>query len=321
MAQKWNTSFGDSKTNEHDHAGDLASSTTHTSSHGHRLNGDAITDTQFNNDTAYSGSEYYGSEVAEQSEGEQLEGDDNPPKRRKTDNFNGGPMEFSEADIAFQLQAAAVDFNESHSHVDEDDAVESPELSNEEAWELFKSLFDYHHINPYSSWEKLVEEGRIIDDERYAVLGTMKSRKTAFEEWSKAKIKELKAKKVDEEKIDPRVAYFSFLQSKATPKLYWPEFKRKYRKEAVMKDTSITERDKERWFRDYISRLKLPLSTLKSDLVKLLESIPTSKLNNQTVMSELPSDLLADIRYVSLDARLRDQLIETYIQTAGPPPA
>ena len=87
-----------------------------------------------------------------------------------------------------------------------------------------------------------------------------------------------------------------------------------------MKDTSLSDKDREKWYREHISRLKLPQATLKSDLTTLLKSIPISKLNNQTLTSHLPPEIVTDLRFISLDPKTRDPLVEAYIQTLGPPP-
>jgi hypothetical protein len=47
--------------------------------------------------------------------------------------------------------------------------------------------------------------------------------------------------------------YLEFLQRNATPKLYWPEFKRKYKKEPEMRDSKLSDKDREKWYRDYIA--------------------------------------------------------------------
>ena len=59
--------------------------------------------------------------------------------------------------------------------------------------------------------------------------------------------------------------------------------------------------------------LKLPESSLKSDLTALLKSIPLKLLNRSTSLNALPAVLLTDIRYISLRAQIRDSLIEAYI--------
>ncbi|KAK3935081.1 Pre-mRNA-splicing factor dre4 [Diplogelasinospora grovesii] len=268
----------------------------------------------------YDSSEYEEVEVTD-SEGEPDE-DGNPTKRQRTedpnDQQNDGPVEFTEEDIAAQLAAMGADYDEVEYNMSEEH--EEPVLSDEDARELFKDLLNDYNINPYSPWEKLIEEGRIFDDPRYTVLNTMRSRKEVWEEWSRQKIQELKERRAKEEKKDPRIPYLAFLQEKATPKLYWPEFKRKYKKEDPMKDTKLLDKDREKMYREHINRIKLPQATLKADLKKLLESVPLGLLNNQTMVDHLPPQVLSDLRYISLDRKIRDPFIEGYIQGLPPPP-
>ncbi|EON97184.1 putative dna replication protein 4 protein [Phaeoacremonium minimum UCRPA7] len=278
----------------------------------------------------YDSSEYEEVEVTDdEAEGGGSGDDEHVSKRQRTEEpveDEDQPVEFSEADIAYQLQAMGEDYGLEPGEYDDGNMDEWPEgveglgLSEEDSRALFKDLLNDFHINPYSPWEKLIEEGRVFDDPRYTVVNTMKARKEVWEEWSREKIKELKDSRAKEGKKDPRIPYFAFLQEKATPKLYWPEFKRKYKKESAMKDTSLSDKDREKWYREHISRLKLPQSTLKSDLTTLLKSISSSKLNNQTLPSHLPAEIVTDLRYISLDPKTRDPLLEAYIQTLGPPP-
>ncbi|KAL2264493.1 hypothetical protein VTJ83DRAFT_7003 [Remersonia thermophila] len=273
----------------------------------------------------YDSSEYEEVEVTD-DEGESLEGDaeGHSHKRQRTQEpvAGAGPAEFTEADIEAQLAAMNAEYGEDVEMGEGgwEEGDEGLPLSEEDARELFKDLLNDFNINPYSPWEKLLEEGKVFDDARYTVLPTTKARREVWEEWSKAKIQELKERRAREEKKDPRIPYLAFLQEKATPKLYWPEFRRKYRKEESMRDTKLTDKDREKWYREHINRLKLPQSTLKSDLKRLLESVPLSALNNRTMVSDLPSQVLADIRYISLEPKIRDPFIEAYIQGLGPPP-
>lgn len=66
---------------------------------------------------------------------------------------------------------------------------------------------------------------------------------------------------------------------------------------------------------NYSPGLKLPDSTLTTDLVGLLKSIPLQSLNRSSSMEMLPAALLTDMRYVSLRANVRDPLIKAYIET------
>lgn len=274
----------------------------------------------------YDSSEYEEVEVTD-DEGE--DDDEHAPKRQRTDEDPAEadqPVEFSEADIMAQLQAMGEDYGLEQGEYDDGQMDEWPEgaagmeLTEEDARALFKDLLNDYRINPYSPWEKLIEEGKVIDDSRYTVLSTTRERKEVWEEWSREKIKELKEQRAKEEKKDPKIPYLAFLQDKATPKLYWPEFKRKYKREPAMKDMALPEKDKEKLYREHINRLKMPQATLKADFAALLKSAPLSQLNNQTLPSQLPSQIMADIRYISLDPKTRDALVETYLQTLGPPP-
>ncbi|GAW13826.1 hypothetical protein ANO14919_032160 [Xylariales sp. No.14919] len=285
------------------------------------------------------GSDYEEVEVTDDEEAEgdenEVEGDgesddDNlrPSKRQRTEEpAEETPVEFDENDIAYQLQAMGEEYGLDPGEYDDGNPEGWPEgaeglaFSDSDTRELFKDLLNDFGINPYSSWEKLIEDGRIFDDSRYTVLATMKARKEVWEEWSRERIRVLREQRAREEKKDPRIPYMAFLQQKATPKLYWPEFRRKYKRETPMQDTSLNDRDREKWYREYINRLKLPQDTLKKDLTSLLKEIPARILNNQTLLESLPSQLVADVRYISLDPKVRDPMLAAYIQTLGPPPA
>lgn len=278
----------------------------------------------------YDSSEYEEVEVTddEGDGGDNIDGE-HAQKRQRTDDpadNDDQPVEFSEADIAFQLQAMGQDYGLDPGEYDDGHMEEWPEgaegldLSDEDATALFKDLLNDFGISPYSPWEKLIEEGKIVDDSRYTVLSTTKARKEVWEEWSREKIKELKEQRAKQEKRDPRIPYLALLQEKATPKLYWPEFKRKYKKLPAMKDASLSDKDREKLYREHINRLKLPQATLKADLVTLLKSVPNAHLNNKTLLSHLPPQIATDIRHISLDAKTRDALVEAYIQTLPSPP-
>ncbi|KAI0899062.1 hypothetical protein F4806DRAFT_323277 [Annulohypoxylon nitens] len=272
-------------------------------------------------------SDYEEVEVTDDEDDEGDDADDRQSKRQRTEDPAGDmPVEFNEDDIAYQLRAMGEDYGLDPGEYDDGDPDAWPEgaeglpLSDTDAKELFKDLLNDYGINPYSPWEKLIEEGRVFDDSRYTVLNTMKARKEVWEEWSRERIQIMKEQRAKEEKKDPRIPYLAFLQQKATPKLYWPEFRRKYKKEPSMRDSSLNDRDREKWYREHINRLKLPSDTLKKDLTALLRSVPLRSLNKTTHLANLPPQILADVRYISLDPQTRDPLIEAYIQMLAPPP-
>lgn len=289
----------------------------------------------------YDSDEYEEVEVEvtdDEGQGEGRAGDENdddgndsehPSKRQRIemgDEQGDDPLEFTEADIIAQLQAMGEDYGLEPGDYDDGnmedwpEGAEGVEFSEEDAKFLFKDMLIDLRINPYSSWDKLLEEGKIIEDPRYTALGTTKARKECWDEWTREKIAELKEQRAKQEKKDPKIAWMAFLQEKALPKLYWPEFKRKYRKEDPMKDMKLSDKDREKSYREHINRLKMPQTTLKSDLTALLKAQPIYLLNNKSLANGLPAQVLTDIRYISLEPKIRDPLVEAYVQTLSPPP-
>ncbi|KZF21057.1 hypothetical protein L228DRAFT_269459 [Xylona heveae TC161] len=280
-----------------------------------------------------------GSEAAEDVESDEYEEvevtdeeddlNENPTKRQKTEEEQvDQPVDFNEDDIAYQLAAMGQEYGLDPGEYGDGEGQEWEEgaeglpLTEEDSAALFKDLLSDHNLNPFSTWDKIIDEGRIIDDDRYTVLPNMKARRAVWDEWAQDKIRDIRAKKEKEVKKDPRIPYFTLLEKYATPKLYWQEFKRKYKKESEMRDLKLSDKDREKWYREYISRLKLSSSTLKSDLSVLLKSLPLSELNRSSQLENLPSALLSDLRFVSVSPSVRDELISAYISTlpAAPEP-
>lgn len=268
-------------------------------------------------------SEYEEVEVTDDEE----EDEGSVSKRQRTEEpGNGQPIEFNEDDIAYQLAAMGQDYSldpGEYGNVEGQEWEEGAEgllLTEEDSKALFRDLLDDCHISPYSTWEKIIEDGHIIQDNRYTVLPNMKSRKECWAEWARDKIQALKEQREKQEKKDPKIPYLAFLQKHATPKLYWLEFRRKYKREPEMKDTKLSDKEREKCYREHINRLKLSQGTLKSDLSTLLKSLPPSVLNRSTSLAALPPALLTDIRFISLPTSTRDPLVETYVSTLPPAP-
>ncbi|PYH44135.1 FF domain protein [Aspergillus saccharolyticus JOP 1030-1] len=256
------------------------------------------------------------------------EDEDQNFKRPKIDEDGGQtqPMEFTEEDMEYQLAAMGEEYGLDPGEYGEpgdeewEEGAEGLPLTEEDATALFRDLLNDFHINPFTTWEKIIEEGHIINDSRYTVLPNMKSRRDVWSNWSRDRIQEIKECKQKQEKKDPRIKYLSFLQEHATPKLYWPEFKRKYRKEPEMKDPQLSDKDREKFYRDLVSRMKQSESSRKSDLSALLRSVPLHELNKSSNLEALPTSIITDLRYIALAPKVRDPLIETYISTLAPAP-
>ncbi|PHH85503.1 hypothetical protein CDD83_327 [Cordyceps sp. RAO-2017] len=280
-------------------------------------------------------SEYEEVEVTDDGESDgDGDGGEHRPKRKRTGDSaddghdeHRGPVEFTEEDIAAQLQMMGDEYGLEPGDYDDGnmenwpEGAEGVEFSEEDAKCLFKDLLNDFSINPYSPWDKLLDEGAVVQDPRYTALSTTRARKACWDEWSREKIALLKEQRARQEKKDPKIAYMAFLQEKATPKLYWPEFKRKYKKEEAMRDLKLSDKEREKAYREHINRLKLPQATLKSDLRALLKAQPSQLLHSQSLAGGgLPTQVLTDTRYISLEPKERDALVEAYVQTLPPPP-
>ena len=241
-------------------------------------------------------------------------------------------MEFGEDDIAYQLAAMEEDYDEPDANDPDEDRSQAdefydedgePDLSEEEAISTFRAMLDDHGINPFTPWEKLIadeSDNSIIMDDRYTVLPNMRARKAAWEAWVTDAAARRKKERKKAEALDPRVPYLTFLAEYATPKLYWPEFKRKFRKQTVLNDRRLSDKDREKLYRDHINRLKLPERTRKADLLALLKSIPLKDLNRKSTLYDLPQALLSNLHYISLPSLARDEIIASHISTLPAPP-
>lgn len=243
-----------------------------------------------------------------------------PSKRQRTEEpAEGEPMEMGEDDMAWQLaemEAMEAEYEEG-GYEDEEEGLP---LTEDDCKALFKELLDDTRISPYTPWDKILEDGVLYEDERYKALPNMKARKDCFDEWARDKIQFLKEQKAKQQKLDPRIPYLAFLHTHATPKLYWPEFKRKFKKEPEMKNSKLLEKDMEKLYRDHIKRLGMKQSDMKSDLSTLLKAQPIATLNQSTTLETLPSAVLTDLRFITLPVSTRNSLVDTYISTLPPAP-
>jgi hypothetical protein len=242
------------------------------------------------------------------------------------------PVEFGEDDIAYQLAAMQEDYgldedkysDDAEAMVyDDEPPMEDEGITEEEAAAEFRQMLTDHRISPFTPWDKLItdeSENSILYDDRYTLLPNTRSRKAVWEAW----VKDAAATRAEERKKaeleDPRIPYLRFLEAKASPKLYWQEFKRKFKKEAVMNERRLSDKEREKLYRDYISRLKLPESRRKADLKSLLEGMKLKVLNKATSMDDLPQDLLSHLNYASLPSGVRDPIVEKHIATLPPVP-
>jgi hypothetical protein len=232
------------------------------------------------------------------------------------------PVEFGEDDIAYQLAAMGEDYGLDPGEYgspgeDWEEGDEGLPLSDADAISLFRDLLDDYRVSPYTPWDALIadqSETSILHDNRYTVLPNMRARKEAWHGWTKDKAAQIQRDRLVMNKLDPKIPYLAFLDSKATPKLYWPEFKRKYKREPELNDRKLSDKDREKLYRDHITRLKLPESARKADLMNLLKSTPVKELNRETTIDGLPQKVLSHLHFISLPSSTRNPIIESHVQ-------
>lgn len=246
---------------------------------------------------------------------------------------NEPPVEFGEDDIAFQLAAMGESYGldaddySAHPHHDQDYASDQeceyedqddPTLSTEEATTLFRTLLSDHSISPFTPWDKLISdetsETSILNDDRYTVLPTTKARKEVWEQWCRDEVARLKLQRQQEEKQDPRIAYLEFLAEHASPKLYWAEFKRKFKRDSFMTDRKLEDKVREKLYREFVGRMKLPEKTRRADFVGLLKGLSIEELESVWGVEGLPQRVKADVRFVGLERRVREEVVREVLR-------
>jgi hypothetical protein len=140
------------------------------------------------------------------------EEEEHPSKRQRTGAAGKDqPLEFNEDDIAYQLAAMGHEYGldpgeygDGEGEGEWEEGAQGLELTKEDAANLFKDLLNDMEVNPFKPWDQVIEEGLIIDDDRYTVLPNMKSRKKVWTDWSGEKVELLREKRKNEVQEDVR---------------------------------------------------------------------------------------------------------------------
>ncbi|KAK9446520.1 uncharacterized protein V1518DRAFT_378590 [Limtongia smithiae] len=188
------------------------------------------------------------------SDGSDGNDDSDDSDEEEEEQEENGAVEFDEDDIEYQLQAMLADQAPSDGlpgASDNDDNVEDAP-THDQRIATFKVLLADMSANPFSPWE--AEFPKLAADSRYTSLHTTAERKHVFEEWAKMRAQELNAMREKEVPVSPEEQFEEFLRQFATPKLFYQEFKRKYRKETGFKESRLSDREKEKLYREYIAR-------------------------------------------------------------------
>ncbi|BFZ59595.1 hypothetical protein YB2330_000609 [Saitoella coloradoensis] len=255
---------------------------------------------------------------AEEVEEDEYEEED--AKRFREDSYEGGEgyeddygqdeqdlqqpedVEFGEDDIMAQLAAMAEEGN-----FDPHDAQQ--ELTPLERRSIFKDLLYDKEISPYGMWDVILAD--IVGDERYTAITTTTERKEVFVEYCKERLDAIAAEKVAAPKTDPKIDYLALLVEKAG-KLYWPEFKRKYKKELAAQKWG-TDKEKEKLFREYQDKRKAKVEKLEDEFLGLLRGV--RGVRRSTTIETVPEAVRGDVRFVVVPEETRVTLLERHTRT------
>ena len=233
--------------------------------------------------------------------------------------------DFTEDDIAAQLAAMGESYDLDPSDYIRDPMDANPDgpgtslpLTATEATTLFHDLLSAHSTNPYTTWEALISSPAgesLIADDRYTLLPNMRSRKAAFLAWSERAIASQAAAREREKKRDPRIPYLDLLAEHASPKLYWPEFRKKWRKESSMSTSKISDREREKLYREFVGRLKKREREREDDAWDLLKGVPVGGTWNRDSRAEDVADAVrADVRWAVLGTRAKERIVDEFVR-------
>ena len=235
-----------------------------------------------------------------------------PNPQAKDEVAQAGPVEFTEEDMAFQLAQMGEDYDldpsdyDAYEDDDEDGLAQNEEaqdgltLTESESVDLFKSLLSTIQpaISPYWTFDRVLEATLITSDNRYLALPTTQRRREVFSEWAKEQIHTANNTAVNSHhnpssfsdindnadsnptitinRPDPKISYLQFLSHQPPAqlrKLFWAEFKRKFRKEAIMTSLEPGDKQRELLYRDFVTKMKTGERERRKELGSLVKDV------------------------------------------------
>jgi len=181
------------------------------------------------------------------SGGEREEDSDSESDRDGSGDGEGGAIGFDEEDIAWQLEQMA----ETQPGMDLE-----MEATMEEKRGVFEEMLTERTVSPYNTWDMHMDA--LVSDPRYLALENTKERRLVYDAWSKRQIAHLQETKHLQPKQDRRLDFLRYIIPLATKKLFWPEFRRRHKKQPAIDKWLVPDREKETLYRQVVEKRKLP---------------------------------------------------------------
>ncbi|KAI8982364.1 hypothetical protein BDF20DRAFT_866502 [Mycotypha africana] len=166
--------------------------------------------------------------------------------------------EMTEEDIMWQLQqmeqdeaeeeAVEVEEKEQKTQPASSTTKDSP-LSEEECIRRFNELLKERNISPFAVYS--AEYPKLMSDPRFSLIPSHKQ-KALFNKYCNALGEKIKQEKAHKKK--PQEEFKELLEQKVTKKMYWEDFRRKYKNDPrfQLSHSSMTTKEKEALFKDHV---------------------------------------------------------------------
>jgi len=246
------------------------------------------------------------------------------------------PLEFGEDDIAFQLAALNGSEDPGSASGDSQDEDEDDNDSEQEFVEggnpfdknihlrrggvEFCAMLTDHHISPYTPWEKLLADTgpeSIVLDDRFTMLPSTRVRKAFWDHWARDTIalqkSERERKSQTGETEDPKIPFLAFLVWNASPKIYWTEFRRKFKKSPEMSAKGLGDKEREKLYRDFIAKSKMPERKQREEYLALLQSHAGKVMESWNERKVLPHAVRGDVRWAVLSSEVRAEVVGEFL--------
>lgn len=174
------------------------------------------------------------------------------------------PDDFEDENSPLSSSGSELADNESAFDYNLDISDDEEQLSQEQKLAIFKEMLDSYNIDPYKPWES--ELNLVLDDARYDVFDTNKQRSEAFDLWAKQKIANMKQEELtmkaqqtdsqDDQFANPVSSFINYIKTNYNKRLLYIDFKRKHRKDSQFTDSELSDKDKEKLFRQFSTWMK-----------------------------------------------------------------
>ncbi|CEP10985.1 hypothetical protein [Parasitella parasitica] len=214
--------------------------------------------------------------------------------------------EMTEEDIMWQLQQMAEAEVEETQTAQTGEEPKKPELPEEECLWQFNQLLAERNVSPFAVYS--VEYPKLMTDPRFSLVPHNKQ-KALFNKYCHELGEKVKNEKKSKKK--PEDEYKDLLVSKVTQKMYWDDFRRKYKDDPRFKALTVTK-EREALFKDHVKH-HLGKKRPKDEYMDLLRD--TKDIRPGIRWRDAKKILENDDRYYLIESKTdREDLFRDYLQ-------